>query len=202
MSADLSNWIPEPEAAALIGRSERTLRRMAAEPDGPERRERQRAGRKAEPVYNPADIEKLATATGKIIGPGSQLLPRPGEPGPVFTIADLAGAIQMLAVSQQQLVKLVSTRLLEPPPAPPTMWMTLPQASAYTGISVAILMAMIHGRKLAAFRDRGPGNGPIKVKKDDLDKLSDVAELSRWGQKLTLATDDLRQVVERRKRSA
>jgi len=61
MSAALSDWYPEEEAARRMGMSTRTLRRMSARKVGPERRLRPRDGRKPEPVYNPQDVDKRAS---------------------------------------------------------------------------------------------------------------------------------------------
>lgn len=56
---DLSTWPTKPEAAARLGISERSLERLVEQGKPPERRMRQRPGKRPEPVFNPEEVEML-----------------------------------------------------------------------------------------------------------------------------------------------
>jgi len=76
----LETWLTEEEAAARLGISERTLRRKTAAGEGPEKRERQRAGLRPESVYNPDDVARLAAPAQPVFAPGSAIAPRTPVP--------------------------------------------------------------------------------------------------------------------------
>jgi excisionase family DNA binding protein len=179
MSADLSTWLSEEEAASRLAISARTLRRMAAKKVGPERRLRQISGRKPEPVYNPHDVEERAAVTPHVM-PAVQ----PTATG-VITLDSLAAVLD-------RLVSVVETRLA--PPQTPTLFVPLPEAAAYTGVSTAFLERLIRAGKLPALKD------PIlKIRRADLDSLDNVAELAKYGRQLTQSTEQLREVLKVRK---
>lgn len=160
---DLSTWYPKPEAARRMGISERTLDRRCESGSGPERRERPRPGLKPEPVYNPDDVERLATPKAHVM-PADVAIPvderspvpvaRPSSPDLLPALLDRVGS----AVESW----LAETR----PPVPPALYLTLPQASAYTGLTVALLRRLVKAGKLAAIRDRA-----VKVRRADLENL-------------------------------
>ena len=63
---DFPGWLTESETAERLGISTRTLRRKCDEGTGPERRLRLRPRKKPEPVYNPRDVELLATPSQEL----------------------------------------------------------------------------------------------------------------------------------------
>jgi hypothetical protein len=151
---DLSTWLTESEAAECLGISIRTLQRKCAAGEGPERRERQRPGRKPEPVYNPEDVDRLATSPPAVFSSNSAIAPRVGN-----DIAPPGSIIEQLAAALHK-------RLQEPPPRPPARWLDLRAASARTGLSVALLRRLIASGRLKVVRDRS-----LKVLQSDIDNL-------------------------------
>lgn len=155
---DLSTWLSEPETAARLGISTRTLQRKCAAGEGPERRERQKPGVRPEPVYNPDDVARLAAFPPAVFSRDSAIVPRTGgeitvPPGSII----------------EQLAAALHKRLQEPPPRPPARWLDLRSASARTGLSVAFLRRLIASGRLKAIRDRS-----IKVLQCDLDNLDNL----------------------------
>jgi len=63
---DFPGWLSEAEAARRLGMSTRTLLRKVEEGAGPERRLRQRPGKKPQPVYNPRDVELMAAPSQEL----------------------------------------------------------------------------------------------------------------------------------------
>jgi hypothetical protein len=168
---DLSTWLNKPEAAARLGISERTLDRRCDAGEGPERRERPRAGLKPEPVCNPDDGERLAapkahvlpaeTTAPRIIGNDISIPPRPSGDVIPALLDRVAGAVEWW--------------MAETRPAPHiALYLTLPQASAYTGLTVAMLRRLIRTGRLASIRDRA-----LKVRRVELDKLDTVGMVAK-----------------------
>lgn len=162
---DLSTWIPKAEAAARLGKSERTLDRMGD--DGPERRLRPREGLKPEVVFNPDDIEKMVAAQrSKAIAPTSPLAPASTQQ---LALRKDAPAI---ALEFQELF----ARGLEAARRGPGLWLNLAEASAYSGLSIALLRRLIRAGVLLAIRDRA-----VKVRRADLDNLDASKLLSLFA---------------------
>lgn len=78
--------------------------------------------------------------------------------------------------------------------AAPT-WLTLPEASQHSGLSIAFLRRLIIARKLPAVRDRS-----IKVRRVDLDNLDGLSELSASSRKMVSVADELRAAMCSRRR--
>jgi excisionase family DNA binding protein len=169
VSVDLSTWIPKAEAAGRLGISERTLDRRCDAGTGPERRERPRPGLKPEPVYNPDDVERLAV-------PKTHVMPNglPVASGEAIQLASYAA--EQICLRQLADVWLMEAKSVPPVPPllPPALYLTLPQASAYTGLTVTLLRRLIQAGKLTAIRDR-----TMKVKRTDLDNITSLSELSK-----------------------
>lgn len=83
----------------------------------------------------------------------------------------MSGKLERKAVAQV-LSHLVL--LLEQAAAPQPKFLTLKEASSYTGLSVTCLRRLIAAGRLNALRD-----GRLKVPREQLDGLSDVEELAR-----------------------
>lgn len=75
-------------------------------------------------------------------------------------------------------------------PAP--LWISLPEAAEYTGLSVPYLKRLIASRKLPATRDRS-----LKVRRTDLDRLDGLEQLAASSRKLNAAARELRERVKR-----
>jgi hypothetical protein len=166
----LENWLPESEAAARLRISERTLRRRAAAGEGPEKRERQRPGARAEAVYNPDDVERLAATPPAVFSPANALTMR-GMTEQPNRLAPL-----------EQLAVLLHTRLSEPP-RPPARWLTLKQARETSGLSIVLLRRLIEAGRLRVLRD-----GAWKILQADLDGLDNVDEFVRTVAKVAKPT--------------
>jgi hypothetical protein len=161
---DLSNWLTEAEAAARLGTTDRTIQRWCEAGKGPERRKRPVPGRKAETVYNPDDVARMAETPPAVFSPGSALVPRDPGPGSALVLRDpepdsrvalVLGMLQEWLQSQQ--------------PKKRGPWLTLKEASDYSGFSMALLRRLIAAEKLPTIWD-----GSIKVSQADLDNLDIV----------------------------
>ena len=165
---DLSTWLTNPEAAARMGISERTLDRRCAAGEGPERRNRPRPGLKPEVVNNPDDVERLATPKPHVMpdpdlpADWGSLVPRPQT----TAVAPRPSSADVLPALLDRVAGAVEWWLAETRPAPLALYLTLPQASAYTGLSVAFLRRLIRTGKLPVIRDRS-----LKARRLDLDNL-------------------------------
>jgi hypothetical protein len=73
------------------------------------------------------------------------------------------------------------------PPAP-RLFLTIPEAARYSGLSIMLLRRLIDSRKLPVVHDR-----PIKIARNDLERLA-VS-----GKSLAVAGDELRKLVQKRK---
>ena len=168
---DLSTWLTKPDAAARLGISERTLDRLCEKGEGPERRDRPRVGLKPEPVYNPDDVDRLAAPKAHVM---------PAQTAAVATRPSAPSA-DVLSLVLDRIAGAVEGRLSQALPSPEPLYLTLPQASAYTGLSMAFLRRLISTEKLPALRDRA-----IKLRRDHLDDLAnyrtsmtELAELAK-----------------------
>jgi excisionase family DNA binding protein len=160
---DLSTWLTKPDAAARLAVCERTLDRMCDRGEGPERRNRPRKGLKPEVVYNPADIDRLAAIPPHVMPPqNTSVATRPPAP-----------SADVLTLVLDRIAGAVENRLSTPLPSPVPLYLTLPQASAYTGLSMAFLRRLIRDGNLPALRDRS-----LKVRRLDLDTVNLLPESS------------------------
>jgi hypothetical protein len=150
---DLSAWLTKAEAGRRLGVSERTLDRMKFR-GGPERRNRQAPGRRPEVVYNPVDIERLTQPAPTVIEqphlPPQQLATRP-QSGPGW---------DALAANFSTLARLF-------PATAGKLFLTVPEASLYSGLSEAFLNLAIETGVLPAVSD-----GEWKVRRADLDTFA------------------------------
>lgn len=167
---DLSAWMTKAEAAAILGCSERTLDRLAAAGMGPERRLRPRQGAKPEPVYNPADVERLAPAAAPAVvfgPPDPHHFLRGGAPPLPATRPTANAGVELLVSAMQTLADRVGPR------RPMAAFLTIKEASAYSGLSQAFLRRLVRSGTLPAVLD-----GAIKVRRADLDNLANFDTIS------------------------
>lgn len=179
---DLSTWLLTMEAAMRIGCSTRTIERLAA--DGKlEKRFRPQKGSPDVAVFSPESVAEEAARR--------QRAPAPFVLGAVPTSHDPSGngnsrepaAVGMRALrkpdssySGEDLIRglaLLLSKALPSPPSPPvaatvaeTLYLTLPDAAAFTGLSRTFLTRMIKLGTLTAIKDRG-----WKIRKKDLEAL-------------------------------
>lgn len=159
---DLSGWMTKAEAAARLGCSERTMDRLTATGAGPERRLRPRQGAKPEPVYNPEDVERLAPSVSPAVVPyGSVNGHAPQLSSPAET------GFALLVSAMQTLADRVGPR------RPLAAFLTIKEASAYSGLSQAFLRRLVRAGGLPSVRD-----GALKVRRVDLDNLANTDTIS------------------------
>jgi excisionase family DNA binding protein len=180
---DLSTWYPKSEAAAVLRISERTLERMTTAGKGPECKLRQRAGRKPEPVYNPADVDALRAAAERphVMSALSPIGPRqPAVQEAGHQDGDIPQGLAIALGLMEGLLRMAQRPLLEAGRAPETaarahdkLWLTIDEAAKYSGLSGAFLRRCVQQGKLPAVRDRA-----VKVRRVDLDNLDLVSRLS------------------------
>lgn len=160
--SDLSAWLNKQEAAQRLGVSERTLDRMADK--GPERRMRARPGRKPEPVFNPEDVERLASKAFVVpaaLVPSEELATRQGPP-PVLQM--LLSVIQSLA----------TTSHAKPQAA---LFLTLDEAAEYSGLSKSFLRRVVREGQIPSVKD----GLRTKISRHDLDNFASVAGLAKYA---------------------
>lgn len=155
----LSTWLTTSEACARLGISERTLDRKVAAHQI-ERRNRPAEGRRPIPVHNPEDIERLMTRE-----PAVEIMRAiaPSVGGEINVAANLTAR---LAPAVDQIVPLV-VELLESIPRPPRPWMTIGEASAYSGLPKAGLRRLVRTGALPSVRGQS-----TLVRKVDVDELT------------------------------
>ncbi len=150
----LADWLTEEETALRLEKNPRTLREWANKGKGPERKFRQRPGAKSEPVYNPADVARLAAPPPFVM---------PDESGGRPDSQALTRHIPKL---QEQYATIVIRSVEAAPPRKPAVWVDLKTASGLTGFSVRFLRLLIHAGLLKSVRD-----GRTKVAEADLADL-------------------------------
>ena len=141
---NLDQWKTKAEAAEILSVSEKTVERMA-ERGEIGKAERKIPGRRPLPVFDPGDIEKVSQQT---------LKPRsPGFPAPVASTAlarispQDARAMAAAMVGTNLASRAVSTA--------EKLYLTVPEASEYSGLSKAYIRRLIKTEKLPALKDRG-----------------------------------------------
>ncbi|MGO9893114.1 MAG: helix-turn-helix domain-containing protein [Bryobacteraceae bacterium] len=169
-TTDLSSWLPKTVAAARLGISERTLDRLVAGGKGPACTRRQRKGKRPEVVFDPSEVEAIASAVTAVVVSESSIEERAAELRPSNGVP----ASDVLALVRQ----LVS---VTPPPAPEAasvsakLFLTLPEAAAYTGLTKGLLRRMVAEGLLAARKDRGWKIRRVALESIDNDPSSDIA---------------------------
>lgn len=147
---NLDAWKTKPDAAAMLGCSEKTIERYA-EKGQLERRARLVPGRRPLPVFSPDDLERLQKES---VQPAPAPLGAPSNQSLALrTRGDLASLLELFTRARD--------------PAPPTkIFLTIEEAAAHTGLSEAYIRRKIRAAELPALRDRG-----WKIRRADLDKI-------------------------------
>ena len=175
----LSDWLVIVEAAQQIGVSTRTVERLARA-KRLEQRLRPQAGSPAVAVYNPSDVARLAKERRP--APPPFVLPRGSNGNGRASTESVRPSTETLLALQtgddpiRQLAAAFRAFLLSPPSPPKdvtvavmaetTLFLTLTEAVARSGLSRACLLRKIKAGTLDAEKDRG-----WKIRRKDLEAL-------------------------------
>lgn len=177
---DLTQWPSVEEAAVALRTSARSIIRHN-ERGELEFRKRPRPGKKPENVVNPADLERLKpqpypvrmeNGTGARFQDEIANLPPPPMAGDRFE--RFLNAIE--AATTQRALPPAPEPAAAPRPEPPAvaldrkLWLTLPEASVYSGISSSKLRAAANEGLLRA-RPDGP-RGALIIKRASLEEFA------------------------------
>jgi hypothetical protein len=172
---DLTQWPSVEEAAVALRTSARSIIRHN-ERGELEFRKRPRPGKKPENVVNPADLEKLKPAPYPVKMPAPQFSP---EPRQIFDHSAMNRFVSGLAeavASHTRALPPAPEPAAAPRPEPPAvaldrkLWLTLPEASVYSGISSSKLRAAANEGLLRA-RPDGP-RGALIIKRASLEEFA------------------------------
>lgn len=178
-NADYSTWLTKQQAADAIGVSTKTVEQLAQ--DGQIQQAVWRPGGRGarRAVYHPDDVARIATARRPGVAPfvlpaeqarnghgrdATALAPPQQGPRedrrqvPPSWLVDLAAFMRRVAAERPTSEKSEK--------AAPTLWVTVAEASAITGLSQAWLRRRIADGALSAIRDRG-----WRIRRTDLEAL-------------------------------
>jgi hypothetical protein len=144
---DISGWPSEAQVAAMLGVSERTLRREAAKGQW-QTRARQRPGKKSETVYNPDQVAARMPPP-----PSSIVRSKPDDLDNQDSLSELA---EFTPVTWPAVVDLVRTLLAELQPVEPQpqkRFVTAKQAAEIAGLSEGCIRRMMREGKLPYLTD-------------------------------------------------
>lgn len=172
MSVDLSTWYTKPQTLEKLNTSERTLDRIV-ERGELEKRDRRRPPLRPEPVYNPADVDKLADKEA-----GRSFLVPAGKENPRGAV--LAPALQEAAAMlfeamtkyigeagerDRALAQIMASLAPESRPVELPLWIGIEQAASYSGLPKGLLRRLAKEGKITAIRGRG-----WKIQRKSLDE--------------------------------
>lgn len=176
---DLSDWLTVEEAAQVIGVSTRTVERLG-HAKKLERRPRRQEGTPPVAVYNPDDVDRIARERRPEAAPF--VLPRMPDTHGNGRRGQGAGAVSIdteaLSVPAgddpiRQLFAAALRAVLSPPSPPVSeriggehLYLTLPEAAAWTGLTEAYLRRKCRDGSLKAIKDHG-----WKMRRTDLETL-------------------------------
>jgi hypothetical protein len=151
---DLSKWLSKFDAARLLGIGESTLDRRIKRTGCPEVRMRPRGnGLKPEPMCNPDDVARMMEESKRAV-----VMPR--ETAVQFRPSFSSEVDQVLRVIDHVAIRA---------PENPALWLSLKAASAYTGLSMALLQRLASsGVGVLAVKDNG-----WKFQRASLDELGE-----------------------------
>jgi hypothetical protein len=157
MMVNIKDWPTKEPAAKRLGITTRTLARMVASGKIDQRMRRQDIGNPVA-VYNPDDLEKIAAARAAAIAI-PEVTAEPETPLPAIARDPAVG---MEAFSGALAQALVAPKLSE------KRWLTLPEASAYSGLGKSRLRELMRDGGLRT--ERGP-RGSVVLNRTDLERL-------------------------------
>jgi hypothetical protein len=175
---DLADWLPIGDAAAIIGCSTRTIERLGRAKKL-EQRLRPQAGSPAVAVYNPDDVQRIASERRRAPAPFVlPAVPDSTRGNGHRQTAELTKSSLLNNRGEDPIRQLAAAfeRFLLSPPSPPspplsatvaeTPWVDLPTAAALLGRSQAYIRRQIKDGRLHAERDRC-----LVVRRKDLEGL-------------------------------
>jgi len=175
---DLSTWLTIAEAATALRCSDRTVERLAASKKL-EQRLRPQRGSPDVAVFSPQSVAEEAQRRHR--APAAfvvQPVPANGNGHALRKSDDAAqlGNSQLRTTSAEDLIRqffALAVQSLQSPPSPPvavtvaeTLFLTIPQAAAVSGLSPTYLRRLIKTGELPAEKDRG-----WKIRRADLEAL-------------------------------
>jgi hypothetical protein len=172
---DLADWLSIADAAARIGCSTRTVERLGRAKQL-EQRLRRQEGTPPVAVFNPEDVARVASERHRT--PAPFVLPA-GSNGNGYRAVQEQKKFPLgtISVPAEDLIRqffALAVQALQSPPSPPlaasrggeTLFLTLTDAAAVSGLSPTFLRRMIRGGTLTAIKDRG-----WKIRRKDLEAL-------------------------------
>jgi excisionase family DNA binding protein len=150
MKALDAEWMDAQETCAALGIQPRTLLEWAQK-GHIDFKYQSREGKKPERFYKAAEVEKL-----RIEGPPRKQR-RPPLPGPALVAPKFNPPLQIAA-----------------PPAAPSLkeklWLTLPEAAEYTGLTAGFIAGLVAFRHIVAVK--GGPHGAWRVQRESLEQYS------------------------------
>jgi excisionase family DNA binding protein len=150
-AANFADWKPKMEIAAELGISERSLERLIQK-NRIRRAYRRVPGRKPIAVLNPEDVAALKAETI--------------EPTPTETLTEPRTDVAVRSPTPHAALNFLSSLLATVPQHPQALFLTVKEASLYTGLSQAYLRRLIDDGTLKVVKDRG-----YRIRRRDLDQL-------------------------------
>ena len=167
---DYSGWYTKQQAAEAIGVTTKTVERMAQDGQLQQARRRGTASGQKIAVYHPGDVDRIASARrpglSPFVLPAGSDVPTNGKhhhaPGalaiaPPASIGSGEELLHAFAAALRTMSETSQTL---------TLFVTLPEAAEYSGLSQACLRRKIASGTLKAERDRG-----WKIRRKDLEAL-------------------------------
>ena len=156
-TANTDQWKTRAEAAAILECSEKTIERHATQ-GRIQKLMRPNPGRRKTPVFNASDIERIRAETAQV-----EAFPVPAGRASLLPLEQPGNAPALAA-----LIGHFAEHMAAPPAVPvkDKMFLTLREASAYTGLTRASLRRRIEDETLKAFKDGG-----WKIRRSDLNSL-------------------------------
>jgi excisionase family DNA binding protein len=148
---DLSTWLTTKQTCERLRISARTLDRRYREGLGPIRADRFRPGKKPEPVFDPADVDRIVAAADPVVMPKAST----EESAAALNRSHVATALarrEPLPTPNNLLQELLKMAAGAQPQA---LMLTVAQASEFTGFTETYIRRAIDDGRLPAVSDRG-----------------------------------------------
>ena len=177
---DLSTWLTKPQAAEAIGVSTKQVERLQQAGKLEQRSRPQERGPHVA-VYNPDDVARIAQERSPTPAPfvlpagTAEAVPHGNgtrRPGPaVESTALTIGESSIVGIDELRALVALALRTVlsqtsETSAVSPTVYVTLREAAAISGLSQAYLHRRIEEKTLPAIRDRG-----WRIRRKDLEAL-------------------------------
>lgn len=173
---DRSTWLSKTQAAAALGVTDRTIDRMVQRGQLHPQHHKQ-PGRATSPFFDP---EEIARYTGQLdlVPVPPPAVPAPPMP-PAATLSDAGQLAALLASLADQLTSRLTQAVADQlaardtrVPIPQRLYLTLAEASAYTGLPRGYLQQLIDAGQLRAVEVGKSGKGTKRrVARVDLETL-------------------------------